>query len=127
MKNENALAPMLNLYPDSMGGTLKDIATLLESDELRDTFGSIYILPSIYNTDLDRGFSVIDYNINELFATAGDLDKIKSLGLDLKLDFILNHASVLSPQFQDLLEKGQASEYKDFFINWNKFWDGCGK
>ena len=56
MKNENALAPMLNLYPDSMGGTLKDIATLLESDELRDTFGSIYILPSIYNTDLDRGF-----------------------------------------------------------------------
>lgn len=127
MKNENALAPMLNLYPDSMGGTLKDIATLLESDELRDTFGSIYILPSIYNTDLDRGFSVIDYNINELFATAGDLDKIKSLGLDLKLDFILNHASVLSPQFQDLLEKGQASEYKDFFINWNKFWDGCGE
>ena len=99
MKNENALAPMLNLYPDSMGGTLKDIATLLESDELRDTFGSIYILPSIYNTDLDRGFSVIDYNINELFATAGDLDKIKSLGLDLKLDCILNHASVLSPQF----------------------------
>ena len=109
MKNENALAPMLNLYPDSMGGTLKDIATLLESDELRDTFGSIYILPSIYNTDLDRGFSVIDYNINELFATAGDLDKIKSLGLDLKLDFILNHASVLSPQFQDLLEIGRAS------------------
>mgnify|MGYP002769222224 CR=1 FL=1 len=106
MKNRNALAPMLNLYPDSMGGTLKDIAALLESDELRDTFGSIYILPSIYNTDLDRGFSVIDYNINELFATAGDLDKIKSLGLDLKLDFILNHASVLSPQFQDLLEKG---------------------
>lgn len=127
MKNENALAPMLNLYPDSMGGTLKDIATLLESDELQDTFGSIYILPSIYNTDLDRGFSVIDYNINELFATAGDLDKIKSLGLDLKLDFILNHASVLSPQFQDLLEKGQASEYKDFFINWNKFWDGRGE
>lgn len=59
MKNENALAPMLNLYPDSMGGTLKDIATLLESDELRDTFGSIYILPSIYNTDLIEAFRLL--------------------------------------------------------------------
>ena len=127
MKNGNTLAPMLNLYPDSIGGTLKNIAALLESEELRNTFGSIYVLPSIYNTDLDRGFSVIDYNINELFATAEDLEKLKTLGLDLKLDFILNHASVLSPQFQDLLEKGQESEYKDFFINWNKFWDGCGE
>ena len=127
MDNTNALAPMLNLYPDSVGGTVKDIATLLASDELRDAFGSIYILPSIYNTDLDRGFSVIDYNINELFAAREDLDKIKELGLDLKLDFILNHASVLSPQFQDLLKYGQQSKYKDFFINWNQFWDGCGE
>ena len=89
MKNGNTLAPMLNLYPDSIGGTLKNIAALLESEELRNTFGSIYVLPSIYNTDLDRGFSVIDYNINELFATAEDLEKLKTLGLDLKLDFIL--------------------------------------
>ena len=26
MKNGNTLAPMLNLYPDSIGGTLKNIA-----------------------------------------------------------------------------------------------------
>ena len=43
------------------------------------------------------------------------------------MDFILNHISVLSPQFQDLLRKGDKSEYKDFFIDWNKFWDGCGE
>ena len=47
MKNGNTLAPMLNLYPDSIGGTLKNIAALLESEELRNTFGSIYVLPSI--------------------------------------------------------------------------------
>ena len=127
MNKENSLTPMLNLYPDSMGGTLKDVTQFLASDDLKDSFGSIYILPSIYNTDLDRGFSVIDYNINELFASEEDLEKIKALGLDLKLDFILNHASVLSPQFQDLLENGQKSKYKDFFINWNEFWTGCGK
>ena len=89
MNKENSLTPMLNLYPDSMGGTLKDVTQFLASDDLKDSFGSIYILPSIYNTDLDRGFSVIDYNINELFASEEDLEKIKALGLDLKLDFIL--------------------------------------
>ena len=57
--------PMLNAYPDSMGGTLDDIVKVLKKDELKDTFESFYILPSIFNTDLDRGFSVIDYGINE--------------------------------------------------------------
>ncbi|MBR1742921.1 MAG: glycosidase, partial [Lachnospiraceae bacterium] len=47
--------------------------------------------------------------------------------MDLKLDFVLNHASVMSPQFQDLLKWGEKSEYQDFFIAWNDFWDGCGE
>ncbi|MCR5656532.1 MAG: glycosidase [Butyrivibrio sp.] len=118
--------PMLNAYPDSCGGTLGDIVTMLEKKEFADTFSSFYILPSIYNTDLDRGFSVIDYGINEELGSKEDLDRLRALGIDLKLDFILNHASVLSPQFQDLLKNGEKSKYADFFINWNKFWDGCG-
>ena len=119
--------PMLNAYPDSCGGTLGDIVSLLEKDEFKDTFSSFYILPSIYNTDLDRGFSVIDYGINEELGSREDLDRLRALGIDLKLDFILNHASVLSPQFQDLLKNGEKSKYADFFINWNKFWDGLGE
>lgn len=119
--------PMLNAYPDSIGGTLGDIVTFLEKDELKDVFQSFYILPSIFNTDLDRGFSVIDYGINEQLASKEDLERIKKLGINLKLDFILNHASVLSPQFQDLLRNGEKSKYADFFINWNKFWDGYGE
>ncbi len=47
MNKENSLTPMLNLYPDSMGGTLKDVTQFLASDDLKDSFGSIYILPSI--------------------------------------------------------------------------------
>jgi len=119
--------PMLNAYPDSMGGTLGDIVTVLKKPELEDVFQSFYVLPSIFNTDLDRGFSVIDYNINQVLASEQDLDELKKLGMDLKLDFILNHASVLSKQFQDILKNGENSEYKDFFINWNRFWDGCGE
>lgn len=125
-KNTFSLAPMLNAYPDSLGGTLSDIADLLEGG-CRDAFGAFYILPSVFNTDLDRGFSVIDYHLNELLATPQDLERIRALGVRLKLDFILNHASVLSPQFQDLLKNGEASKYKDFFIDWNAFWAGCGE
>ena len=119
--------PMLNAYPDSIGGTLGDVVSFLKKDEMKDVFQSFYILPSIFNTDLDRGFSVIDYGINEVLADRQDIEDLKDLGMDLKLDFILNHASVLSEQFQDILKNGENSKYKDFFINWNKFWEGCGE
>lgn len=118
---------MLNAYPDSLGGTLSDIASLLERPEFRDTFRSIYVLPSIFHTDLDRGFSVISYALNRQMASREDLARLHALGIDLKLDFILNHLSVLSPQFQDILKNGDASEYRDFFIDWNKFWQGHGE
>ncbi len=119
--------PMLNAYPDSIGGTLGDIVKFLQTPELKDVFQSFYILPSIFNTDLDRGFSVIDYGLNELYASQEDLKDLKKLGIALKFDFVLNHSSVLSRQFQDILKNGENSIYKDFFINWNKFWEGCGK
>lgn len=118
--------PMLNAYPDSMGGKLSDIVAILSQNDMKDVFGSFYILPSIYHSDLDRGFSVIDYDLNEELAEWQDLEELKKLGIDLKLDFILNHASAQSPQFTDLVQHGEQSEYKDFFINWNDFWNGYG-
>jgi glycosidase len=119
--------PMLNVYPDSIGGTLADLVAFTRRPELRDVFSSAYLLPSIFNTDLDRGFSVIDYNLSEVFATRADLDALAAEGIDFTFDFILNHASVLSPQFSDILAHGTASRYADFFINWNTFWAGCGE
>lgn len=119
-------APMLNAYPDSVGSCLGDMVQLLEKPELRGVFQSFYILPSLFNTDLDRGFSVVDYSLSDVYATREDLEKLEKLGMDLKLDFILNHASVLSPQFQDILKNGDDSPYRDFFIDWNTFWAGHG-
>ncbi len=118
---------MLNAYPDSMGGTLGDIARLLESEAFRGVFRSFYILPSVFTTDLDRGFSVISYDLNDQMTAPGDMDRLRALGIDLKLDFILNHLSVQSPPFRDMLEKGDQSAYRDFFIDWNKFWAGKGE
>jgi glycosidase len=119
--------PMLNAYPDSIGGSLSDLVALLKSPELKDAFQSAYLLPSIFNTDLDRGFSVIDYQLSDLLATEADLRALTDEGIDFKFDFILNHASVLSPQFQDLLRNGPKSPYSDFFVDWNEFWEGCGE
>ena len=127
MADKNAIGVMLNAYPDSIGGTLSDIVSVLQRPEMKDAFTSFYILPSIFNTDLDRGFSLIDYELNHLLASPEDLENLKKQNIDLALDFILNHASVLSREFQDILKNGDDSPYRDFFIDWNVFGKAAGK
>ncbi len=122
-----SIGAMLNAYPDSIGGRLSDIVDLLDDEKFKDVFRSIYLLPSVFNTDLDRGFSLINYEISETLASKRDIERLHEINIDLTMDFILNHISVLSPQFQDIIKNGEESEYKDFFINWNRFWEGCGK
>jgi len=117
---------MLNAYPDSMGNRLADTVALLKRPELKDVFSLFYILPTFFNSDLDRGFSIIDYDINEELVSPESLDALNELGVILKLDMVLNHLSVRSPQFQDLLQKGYDSPYREFFIDWNEFWDNEG-
>ena len=113
---------MLNAYPDSIGERLADTVALLKRPELKDVFSLFYILPTFFNSDLDRGFSIIDYDINEELVSRQDLEDLSALGIMLKLDLVLNHLSVRSPQFQDLLLHGDDSVYKDFFLDWNAFW-----
>ena len=119
--------PMLIAYPDSIGGKLSALVSFLRNTYVRSAFQSLYLLPSLYHSDLDRGFSVIDYDINEELAQQSDIEALKEDRKELMLDFILNHASAQSPQFKDLVKHGDESEYKDFFINWNTFWEGNGE
>ncbi|MDO8317072.1 MAG: glycosidase, partial [Flavobacterium sp.] len=51
---------------------------------------------------------------------------LNELQIKLKFDIVLNHLSVASPQFKDMLQHGNKSKFKDFFINWNEFWEGNG-
>ncbi len=95
--------------------------------EMKDVFQSIYLLPSVFNSDIDRGYSIISYDLAEMVATEEDFARLREMGFDMVFDFILNHLSVLSPEFRDILKHGDASPYRDFFIDWNKFWDGCGE
>jgi sucrose phosphorylase len=117
---------MLNAYPDSIGKSLADTVALLKRPEFKDAFSLFYILPTFFNSDLDRGFSIIDYNLNEELVSPDDLDELNKLGIQIKLDLVLNHLSVRSPQFVDLLENGNESPYREFFIDWNDFWKDHG-
>lgn len=118
---------MLNTYPDSIGHRLAETADLLRRPELSDVFSLLYLLPTAFHSDLDRGFSVIDYELDDDLVDQRDLDALAELGIELKLDFVLNHLSVASPQFRDLIESGDESPYRRFFIDWNEFWTGHGQ
>ncbi len=118
---------MLNVYPDSLGGELSGVVDFLTRPEVRGAFTTAYVLPSVFDSDLDRGFSIISYALNQRYASKGDMDALRAAGITLKFDVVLNHASVLSPQFQDLLKHGDKSAYRDFFIDWNAFWEGHGE
>ncbi len=117
---------MLNAYPDSLGGHLSQAVKLLGSPAFQHAFRDFYILPSLFQHDLDRGFSVISYDLNRELAEEEQLRDLRAMGISLKLDFVLNHLSVLSPQFQRLLREGEGSPDADFFINWNQFWENRG-
>lgn len=118
---------IFNAYPDSCGGSLLVAARILKRKEFKDSFRYFYVLPSLFRSDLDRGFSVISYELDNERVTSGDLEELKNAGYELKLDFVLNHLSAQSPQFRDVLVKGDDSPFVDTFIDWNKFWDGFGE
>ena len=117
---------MLNLYPDSIGEKFSDTIAMLKMAEFKDVFSFIYVLPTFFNSDLDRGFSIIDYDINKDLVDTKDLKDLNELQIKLKFDIVLNHLSVASPQFKDLLQYGNESKFNHFFINWNEFWDRNG-
>ena len=125
-KNIISNGVMLNAYPDSIGTKLSDIIAMLKLPAFKDVFSLFYVLPTFFNSDLDRGFSIIDYNLNEDLVSKDDLKDLEELNILLKFDIVLNHLSVASPQFKDLLKNGENSKYKDFFINWNTFWENNG-
>ncbi|NOQ89372.1 MAG: glycosidase, partial [Gammaproteobacteria bacterium] len=125
-KNTLPKGVMFNAYPDSLGRDLADTVQMLKQPEFKNAFSLFYILPTIFHSDLDRGFSIIDYDINEELVEPQDLDELNELGIQIKFDLVLNHLSVRSPQFADLLQNGNDSPYRDFFIDWNEFWKGHG-
>ena len=126
-KNKNiSNGVMLNVYPDSIAEKFSGTIAMLKMEEFKNVFSLLYVLPTFFNSDLDRGFSIIDYDINKDLVDTKDLKDLNKLQIKLKFDIVLNHLSVASPQFKDLLQYGNKSKFNHFFINWNEFWKGNG-
>ncbi len=111
---------MLITYADSMGGDLKKLERVMDT-YFREEIRGIHILP-FYPSSGDRGFAVVNYD--EVDPRFGSFEDIRRLGEKyfLAADFMLNHISIRSREFQDYMEKGDASKYRDMFIHWEEFW-----
>src|SRR5512145_2468947 len=109
-------------YPDSLGGDLRRLNQILQRD-FRDVFGGVHVLPPFPSSG-DRGFAPTDYRkINPAFGTWADMAAIGEQ-FDLAVDLMVNHISRRSPEFQDFLAHGRASQFADLFITLDKIWPG---
>lgn len=111
---------MLITYADSMGHNLKELELVLGRYFDRAVKG-VHILP-FFPASGDRGFAVIAYDrVDPAFGDWSDIDAL-ARKYTLACDFMLNHVSIRCEEFRDYMEKGDESEYRDMFIDWNKFW-----
>ena len=108
-------------YPDSLGGDLKTLNSVLLK-YFYDVFeGGIHILPPFPSSG-DRGFAPLSYlEIDPEFGTWDDIKKIGER-FDVLVDLMVNHISRQSEYFQDFLKYGRQSKYGDLFIALDKLW-----
>jgi len=107
-------------YPDSLGGNLSELYSILD-DYFKGSFSGIHILPPFPSTG-DRGFAPRTYfEIDSVFGDWSDMQKIAQK-YDVILDVMINHISRHSQQFLDFQKYGRESRIADMFITLEKIW-----
>ena len=113
MKNQVQLITYVNRFGSE---NLPQLAQLLEGP-LAGLFGGAHLLPFYYPIDgADAGFDPIDHSIVD--PRLGNWDDLHRLSdsVAVMADLVVNHISYDSAQFQDYLEKGDASEFAPLFL-----------
>jgi sucrose phosphorylase len=116
MKNQVQLIT----YVDRLGGGgLQDLRALLKGP-LAGLFGGVHLLPFFHAIDgADAGFDPIDHlQVDPRLGQWSDIAALTS-DLDVMGDVIVNHMSVLSPQFLDYSTRGSASPYAGLFLSFD--------
>ena len=92
---------MLNTYPDSLGKNMGEMIEFLSMPEMKDVFQSLYLMPSVFNSDIDRGYSIITYDLAETVATEEDFAKLREMGYEVKepIDSIRDGVKKATMQF----------------------------
>lgn len=101
------------------GGDIKGITQKLSYIK-KIGCNAIYLTP-IFSSISNHKYDIMDYyQVDKQFGSNEDLkelvEKAHKKGIRIVLDAVFNHCSEGLMQFQDVLEKGKASEYYDWFI-----------
>lgn len=106
-------------YADRLAGSLAGLERMLTTGALAGLFGGVHVLPFFRPFDgADAGFDPADHR--EVDPRLGGWDDVAALGrsLDTVVDLIVNHVSADSPQFRDVLARGDASPYAGMFLTY---------
>lgn len=103
-------------YADRLAGDLRGLGALL-TGPLEGAFGGVHLLPFFDPIDgADAGFDPVDHlEVDRRLGTWEDVQAIASTH-PVMADVIVNHISARSPQFQDFLAKGAASDAAELFL-----------
>ncbi len=103
-----------NFFGGDLEGVTKNIPYLKDLG-----ISGIYFTP-IFKAYSNHKYDTIDYmELDPQFGTKEDLKNLIKVchehGIKVMLDAVFNHSGFYFPQFQDVLEKGEQSIYKDWF------------
>ena len=113
MRNQVQLITYVNRLG---GGGLETLQKLLDGP-LQDLFGGIHLLPFFDPIDgADAGFDPVDHT--RVDRRLGGWEGVASLSqrVPVKADVIVNHMSSDSPQFKDVIARGEASPHHALFL-----------
>jgi sucrose phosphorylase len=113
---------MLITYANSMGKNISELHNILDR-YFSGAIAGAHILP-FYPSSSDRGFSPLRYDIVD--PEFGDWSDLANLSKKyfLMYDFMINHLSSQSFQFQDFIGRKDKSPYAGMFIRYKDFWPG---
>jgi sucrose phosphorylase len=118
MKLKNGV--MLITYANSLGSNISELRAILER-YFDGAIAGVHILP-FYPSSSDRGFAPLRYDVvDSEFGDWRDLSRL-SENYCLMYDFMINHLSSHSSQFQDFVENKDKSAYSGMFIRYKDFW-----
>jgi sucrose phosphorylase len=112
-------AVQLITYVDRLGSDFAGLRSLL-NNELAGLFGGVHVLPYFTPYDgADAGFDPADHLLVD--ERLGDWNSLRELSDQnyVMSDLIVNHMSNQSRQFQDVMRRGDESEYWELFLKRN--------
>nr|WP_298140224.1 sucrose phosphorylase [uncultured Pseudomonas sp.] len=102
-------------YPNRIGANLRELADFIE-EKLAHVLAGVHVLPP-FPSNADGGFSPLTHRrIDPIYGGWADIERL-AVHQDVCLDLVLNHLADDSPEFQDYLRHGAASQWAELFVN----------